>query len=510
MIKVALPLREGGRQLSVLKQKFIEVFLSITPITIIVILLSLTVVPLSFDALGRFFIGALLIGLGLTFFLIGVDKAIAPLGSEVSEAITKTNKLWVVIITAIMLGFFISVAEPGLIIFGQQVENVSGGVFTGTTLLFVVSIGLGMFLAISFIRILYNISFRLLLSVMYGAIFLFALLAEPEFVVIAFDASGATTGVMAVPFILALAYGISRLKKDSRSSEDDSFGTIAIVSVGAILSVLVMNLFVNNLDFSNETFTAAPNHDGIFGTFIEMLSDVAIEGTLSILPIFLIFIILQLIAPSKQVQPVKRMLRGFLLSTIGLILFLLGANAGFMDVGSHIGEGLASNDQPFLMILIAFVIGVAAILTEPAVHVLTQQIEDVTSGYVSRSVVLVTLSIGVGLAISLAVLRVFIEPLQIWHYLLPGYGAALILMHFIPKIFVGIAFDAGGVATGPMTATFTLAFVQGAAYATEGADVILDGFGMIAMVALTPIITLEALGLIYKIKSRKSEVPTHG
>jgi len=492
--------------MNLLTEKFKEVLISVVPVVILVFMINVFLVPMDSGLLVRFFLGSFLIVIGLSFFLFGVDRGIAPVGGEVGEQVAKANKLWFVVVASLVLGFVISIAEPGLLIFGQQINFLSNGSIQTFQLIMVVSIGIALFLSLGFLRIIYNIPLYIVLTILYIIVLILAIFVDNTFLVIAFDASGATTGVLAVPFILALALGVSHLKRDSKAGEKDSFGTIAIVSVGAIIAVMILNLLGPTVNFIDDLGIEEIPEGSALSIFFSYVPDVFLETVMAIIPLLVIFIGFQLFMFKFKRRKFIRIFRGFVYSFLGLLLFLLGVNAGFMDVGRLIGEELAVMDNRMYIILVAFVLGIATILAEPAVHVLTNQIETVTSGYVSRLSVLISLSLGVGIAVLLSILRVFIEPLQIWHYLLPGYFIALSLMYIVPKIFVGIAFDAGGVATGPMTATFILAFVQGAANATEGADVILDGFGMIAMVALTPIITLQILGLLFKLKTRKEGV----
>ncbi len=476
------------------------------PIVVIVIVIHLFFINIEFLLLVRFFIGAVLIVIGLSLFLIGVDKGIEPLGQHIGTFITKTNKLWVVLLTGIVLGFFISLAEPSLIVLSNEIERVSSGGINALVLLVVVSVGIAVLLGFAFYRILYSISLPTVLTVLYMIVFVMAFFTDPRFLTIAFDASGATTGVLAVPFILGLALGISHLKKDSLDNEADSFGVIAVVSVGAVASVMLFSIFTNHGTFSGEIEDRLTGGDRVMEPFISMSPTVLWESFLSFIPIVSAFLFFYLIVLRRRGPRFRKMLFGFVYALVGLIIFLLGVNGGFMEVGALLGSELAVNDSLPLILVISFALGIVTILAEPAVQVLSHQIEDVTSGYITRGVVLIALSLGVGIAVALSALRVFIEPLQIWHYLLPGYAIALVMSHVLPKMFVGIAFDSGGVATGPMTATFILAFIQGAASAKDGADIILDGFGMIATVAMMPILTLSMLGLIYKLKSRKKGV----
>ena len=326
-----------------------------------------------------------------------------------------------------------------------------------------------------------------------------------EFLTIAFDASGATTGILAVPFILALALGVSTMKKDSKASEMDSFGLVAIASVGAIMSVMILSIFSGTRDFTAKLEFNITESKSILEPFIENIPTLFKEGFLTILPLLIIFLFFQKVYFKMSNRNVAKMVKGFIYAFIGLFLFLVGVNTGFMDVGGIIGYTLASYDNKSYIVVIAFILGFVTILAEPAVYVLTYQIENVTSGYVKRKAILLALSIGVGAAVALSMIRIIVPGIQLWHYLLPGYIISLSMMYFIPKLFVGIAFDAGGVATGPMTTTFILAFTQGAAEAIEGANILTDGFGMIATVAMTPIITLQILGFIFGMNLKKGE-----
>ncbi len=489
--------------MSVLGQKLKESMFSVVPIVLLVLVLSFTAAPLESGQLVRFLIGAVLIILGLSIFLLGVELGIEQIGRHMGSVIAKSNRLWIVIIAGILLGFFISVAEPDLHILAGQVDTVSSGLVSKLSIVTVVSVGIAVLLALGLVRIVYNWALYKLLTVLYGVILLLALFTSTGFLPISFDASGATTGALTVPFILALAIGVSALKKDSKASEKDSFGLVAIASTGAIIAVMLMSIFRRADQISGSLEQTGADSTGIFTPFLEKLPVVALEISIALAPILLVYLIFQKTSFRLTKHQKIRILLGLLYSLVGLILLLTGVNAGFMEVGSIVGYKVAALNNHALLIGIGFVLGFLTILAEPAVSVLTHQIELVTSGYVKRRTVLAALSVGVGLSVALSMVRILIPGLKLWHYLLPGYLIALILTYFVPKLFVGIAFDSGGVASGPMTATFILAFAQGAANAVEGADVLLDGFGIIAMVALTPLLTLQLLGLLYKIKSRK-------
>jgi hypothetical protein len=496
--------------LNILYEKSKEVIFSVLPITLIVVILHFTLTPLETPQLLRFLLGAFLIIIGLSIFLVGVDKGITPIGSLMGSSLTKTNKIWIVAIAGLALGFFISLAEPDLHILAGQVDFVTGGVITKFSIVVVVSIGIAALLCLGLIRIVYNIPLYKLLTVLYLIVFVLALFTSPEFLAISFDASGATTGALTVPFILALALGVSTLKKDSKASEKDSFGLVAVVSVGAIIAVMVMNIIAGTNEISGSLEYSVIQSTAIIAPFIHELPVIAGEVILALLPIIIVFLVFQNISFKLPRKSVHTIVKGLVYTFLGLVLFLTGVNAGFMDVGSVVGYSVASLGKKYYVIIIGFILGLVTILAEPAVHVLTHQIEEVTSGYVKRKVVLLALSIGVGAAVGLSMIRIVVAEVQLWHYLLPGYIIAIAMSYFVPKLFVGIAFDSGGVASGPMTATFILAFAQGVAEAIEGADVLKEGFGMIAMVALTPLIALQILGFVFKIKSAKGGLKADG
>lgn len=489
--------------MNLITSKLKEVLFSVLPITILVFILNFTLTPLNSPTFFRFIIGAFLIIIGLTIFLIGVDVGITPIGNNMGRTITKSNKIWFVTIIGILLGFFISVAEPDLHILANQVRTVtSGGVSKNMIVLFV-SLGFAIMLAIGLLRIVFNFALHKLFFIIYGGVLILSFFTTPEFLAISFDASGATTGALTVPFILSLAIGVSKMKKDSHASETDSFGLVGITSTGAIIGIMIMNLLSKTDELTGSLETTQLPSESIIIPFIKHLPTLACETAIALAPMLIIFIVFQIFSFKLSKISVTKILFGVSFSFIGLTLFLLGVNKGFMEVGSIIGYNLTTSYGNIYVIAIAFVLGMVTILAEPAVYVLVRQIEDVTSGYVKKKVVLVTLSIGIAIAVTLAVIRILVPSIQLWHYLLPGYIISIVLTFFVPKLFVGIAFDSGGVSSGPMTATFILAFTQGIAHAAEGANVLIDGFGVIAMVAMFPLITLQILGLIFKIKSKK-------
>lgn len=483
-----------------------EVFFSVAPITALVLILHFTITPMDTDIIIKFIIGSVFVMIGLVIFLLGVDIGVTPLGDLTGSSLVKTNKIWIVLITGFILGFFVSVAEPGLMVLANQINLVTSGNISGISIIIVVSIGLAIMLALGMLRVFYNIPLYKLIIVLYSIIFLLAVFSSREFVAISFDAAGSTTGILVVPFILALSVGISKLKKDSKASEKDSFGLVSTSATGIAMSVMLLGIFSKTDEFTAALDIELSGSNSIIKSFIKIMPQYLKESFTAILPLLIILLVLQKIFFKLRRRELRKLFTGFLYAFIGLFIFLVGINAGFMDVGITIGNNLALLDNKIYIIVVAFILGFVTVLAEPAVYVLTHQIEDVTSGHVKRKAVLVSLTIGAGSAVALSVIRILVPGIQLWHYLLPGYAMCIIMMLFIPKLFVGMAFDAGVVATGPMTATFILAFVQGAANAFEGADILIDGFGMIAMAAMTPIVTLEVLGLIFSIKSKKRGV----
>jgi hypothetical protein len=491
--------------LNVIVSKLKEVLFSVLPITVIVLILNFTLTPIDTPLLIKFLIGAFLIIIGLTIFLLGVDIGITPIGNFMGSIIAKTNKLWFVIVAGLILGFFISVAEPDLHVLARQVDMVTSGVISKASIIAVVSVGIAIMLTTGLVRIVKNFPLHWLLAIVYGIIFIIALFTTPEFLAIAFDASGATTGALTVPFILALAFGVSKLKKDSQASEKDSFGLIGVSSTGAILGVMAMCI----ISKTREITGSLPQEEistEIIRPFIHEMVKSAGDLIIALLPILIIFLVFQVFLLKLSTRAVRKILFGLLFTYSGLILFFAGVNAGFMDVGSVVGYSVASLGSKAYVVIVGFTLGFVTILAEPAVYVLTHQIEEVTSGYVKRKAVLITLSIGVGIAVALSMARILIPELKLWQILLPAYTISVLMAYFVPKLFVGIAFDSGGVASGPMTATFILAYAHGAAEAIEGANVMVDGFGVIALVATTPLIALQILGFIFKVKSKKGGI----
>lgn len=489
--------------MKLLLSKFKDTLYSVLPIVLIVTLLHIFVVRLDTDVFSRFIIGSILLIIGLTLFIMGVDIGITPIGNHLGHSITKSNNILIVIFTTIIIGIIITIAEPSLLILANQVDTVTTGNIPSKAILISVSLGTGIMLSIGTARILYKFKLKYVLLIFYLLALLLSLFSSSDFLAISFDASGATTGALAVPFILAIATGTSASDNDSSSKESDSFGLVGVASIGAIIAVLLMGIIKKTGTPEGEL--PIIQTDGIITPFLNNFFSQLSEVIIILLPIFIVFLFANFISFKLDKISFYRICIGVVLSVIGLTFFLLGVNQGFMDVGSILGAKLADMHNTFLLIIISFILGIVTILAEPAVHILTRQIEDITNGYVKSKLVMFTLALGVGIAIVFSMLRILIPNLKFWHIALPGFAIATILSFFAPDLFVGIAYDSGGVASGPMTATFVLAFIQGASNMYPKADILLDGFGVIALVAMTPLIALQILGLIYKINSNKIE-----
>ena len=492
--------------MNILLTKAKEVSSAVLPIVILVVILSFTLSPVYGTLLNQFVVGALAIIIGLSVLLFGIELSIMPFGNLMGKSFLRSNKIWFIVVVGFMLGFFINVAEPDLQVVAAQVSSVMGGYISTFTILIAVSIGTGIMLVVGIVRIVKNIPINIVFAVTYGVILILAFFSSSDMLAIGFDTSGATTGALTVPLVLALSVGVAAMKRDSKSAEEDSFGLVGIMSTGAPIGILILNQFIKTDNITGFPGFHNIDTDSLFGPFIAEIPKVAVDSLVALMPVIILFVIFQKIEFHIHPRTFRKIIVGFLYTYIGLVIFLVGVNAGFMNVGKIIGRNLAAFDNKAILVGFGFLLGMLVILTEPAVYILTQQIENVTSGSIKKKTVLLSLSAGVALAVGLAMLRIIIPGIQLWHYLLPGFFISVTLSFFVPKLFVGIAFDSGGVASGPMTATFVLAFAQGASDTLPHSNLMTDSFGVIAMVAMTPLIALQVLGLIYKIKSKKSEV----
>jgi len=479
-----------------LKEKTREALSSVIPITAIVFLLSITIVPLPTNTIMMFLFGAVFLIVGMGFFSLGADMAMMPMGESIGVSLTKSRKLWLIVAIYFVMGFIITIAEPDLQVLANQVPSIPNMV-----LILTVACGVGIFLVIAVLRILFKIKLAYLLIGFYIVVFTIAAIAPGNFIPVAFDSGGVTTGPITVPFIMAIGVGLASIRGD-KDSQDDSFGLVALCSIGPILAVLILGICYNPQD---ATYT--PVHienietmKDVVHAFMVELPEYIKEVGLAVTPIILFFIIYQIISHRYHKKNLVKIGIGFLYTLIGLILFLTGVNVGFIPVGHLLGSKIAATSQPWILVPIGMVIGYYIVAAEPAVHVLNKQVSEVTGGAISHKAMGYALSIGVAFSLALAMIRV-LTGISIFWFLIPGYLLALGLTFVVPKIFTGIAFDSGGVASGPMTTTFLLPFTMGACE-SFGGNVLTDAFGIVAMVAMTPLITIQIMGLIYKYKMK--------
>lgn len=483
----------------ILGEKFNEAITSVIPITLIVLLLCFTITPIPNSMLVSFIFGAVMLVIGMAFFTLGADTAMTPIGNKVGASITKSRKLWFIILISFLLGVIITISEPDLQVLANQVPNIPNRV-----IIFSVALGVGIFLVLAMLRILIGISLSWLLLGFYLIVFVLATQVPPNFWAVAFDSGGVTTGPMTVPFIMALGVGVSSIRSD-RHAGDDSFGLVALCSIGPILAVLILGLlYPTEGTYTPVEIPHTESSKDSFLLFVEALPHYVQEVIIALGPVIVFFFLFNQFVIKLGKRALSRICAGLLFTFVGLILFLCGVNVGFMPIGNYLGKLIGANNQ-WLLIPIAMVIGYFIVAAEPAVHVLNQQVETITAGSIPAKAMQLSLSIGVSVSLALAMIRV-ITGISIMYFLIPGYALALILTFIGPKIFTSIAFDSGGVASGPMTATFLLPFSMGACEAIGGLDrIVTDAFGVVAMVAMTPLITIQVLGVIYKFRSRKEE-----
>ena len=490
--------REKGQVLAIFRKPMRESLTSVLPITAIVLLLCFTVTPVSNNAMMAFLVGSLLLIVGMGLFSLGSEMSMIPLGEAVGKEITRSKKVWIIVAISFLIGVIITVAEPDLQVLASQVPAIENNV-----IIWSVALGVGVFLVIALLRILLGIPLSYLLIGFYAVVFTLAMFVSPDFWSIAFDSGGVTTGPMTVPFIMALGVGVSAIRSD-RHAADDSFGLVALCSVGPILAVLILGIVFNASESSYVPPVIPEVGDSVelWQLFSEGLPTYLREIATSLLPIVVMFGIFQLAALHIDRRTLGRIGVGLVYTYIGLVLFLTGANIGFMPAGNYLGQVLGGQSSRWLLIPIGMLIGYFIVRAEPAVYVLNKQVEEVTDGAISAGTMGAALSAGVALSVGLAMVRVLTGISILW-FLIPGYLFAISISFVVPKLYTAIAFDAGGVASGPMTATFLLPLAQGACIAVGG-NIVTDAFGVVAMVAMTPLITVQLMGLVAQLKTRKA------
>lgn len=476
----------------ILKEKLSEALTSVMPITLIVLLLSITITPMPVGTLVMFLTGAVLLIVGMAFFQLGTDVSMTPMGEGIGAQLPRTKNLFAVIGITLLIGILITIAEPDLQVLAEQVPSIPN-----MLLIWTVAIGVGLFFVIAVLRTVFKIRLSLLLTVFYIIVFVLSIFVPNDFVSVAFDSGGVTTGPITVPFIMALGVGLASIRGD-RDAQDDSFGLVSLCSIGPILAVLLLGIFYRNGDPSYTPVTVPEVDDTkeLAGLFFERLPEYIREVISALVPIIVFCAVFQLIFRRFHKIQLQKIGIGFIYTFIGLSVFLTGVNVGFMPAGHYLGQQLAKSGHSWILIPLGLLIGFFLVIAEPAVHVLNRQVETITNGGISQRAMMLSLSIGVACSVGLAMLRV-LTGISIYWMLVPGYLVALVLTFFVPRIFTGIAFDSGGVASGPMTTTFLLPFAMGACEALGG-NVLTDAFGIVAMVAMTPLLTIQVLGLIYQ------------
>ena len=480
-----------------LKEKIRESLSAVLPITGIVLMLSIFVIPMELGSVVMFLTGALMLIVGMGFFQLGAEMAMTPLGEGVGVQISKMKKLLTVLLTGFLMGVIITVSEPDLQVLAGQVPSVPNMV-----LIMTVAVGVGLFLALAIVRIRYKISLSMLLIVCYLALILVSMFVPKEFLAVAFDSGGVTTGPMTVPFIMAMGVGLASVRSD-KNAANDSFGLVALSSVGPILAVLILGCFFKPTEAAytlTDVATVVTTQD-VARVFAQGLPLYAREVLLSLVPILWVFLIFQWLTHRYHGLQIKRIIVGFGYTYIGLVLFLCGANVGFAPVGAYLGRELAGLSFRWILVPIGALIGYYIVKAEPAIQVLNHQVEAVTNGAISVKMMNRCMQIGVAASVGLAMLRV-LTGISIQWFVIPGYIIALVLSRLVPDIFIGIAFDSGGVASGPMTSTFLLPLSIGVCEALGG-NLMTDAFGVVALVALTPLIAIQLMGLVYKLKTAK-------
>lgn len=479
---------------SKLKEKLSETLKAVFPILAIVLILCFTIAPIPPSILMAFLIGAVFLIVGMLLFNVGVELSMTPMGERVGTIMTKSKKLSIMLLIGFIMGFIITISEPDLQVLAQQIPSVPNMV-----LILAVAAGVGVFLVIALMRMLFGVALPHLLVIFYVAVFLLTFFVPKDFLAIAFDSGGVTTGPMTVPFIMAFGIGISAIRSDKHAA-DDSFGLVSLCSIGPILAVLILGMIYNpgQGESVSEAIPVIDNTVELGRLFTREIPTYLKEMAMSLLPIVFFFGVFQLISRDINKRKLIKIGIGLVYTYVGLVLFLTGVNVGFMPAGNYLGQTIAGFPYAWVIVPIGMIIGYFIVRAEPAVFVLTKQVEEMTSGAISAKAMGTSLSLGVSVSLGLAMVRV-LTGISIMWFLIPGYALALVLTFFVSKIFTAIAFDSGGVASGPMTATFLLPFAMGAC-AALGGNIITDAFGIVAMVAMTPLIAIQIMGLVFKLK----------
>lgn len=479
-----------------LKEKINESLTAVLPVTAVMLLLCITITPMPLSLFIMFIVGAVFLIVGMGLFSLGADMAMMPIGERIGWQLTKFKSFTFIAVLCFFIGAMVTIAEPDLQVLAEQLKSVPNKV-----LIFSVAAGVGVFLAVAFARSLLGLDLAKILLVVYPLIMILSIFVPEDFVPVAFDSGGVTTGPITVPFIMAIGIGLGAARKKRDDSGTNNFGLIALCSIGPILAVMILGIVYNpeSATYTSVVIPELTDTRSVWQSFMTELPHYAREVLFALAPIAGFFVVFQILFIKLRQRHLIKILIGLVYTFLGLTLFLTGVNVGFMPVGSYLGAQLVQLSNPWIIVPVAMVIGLFIVKAEPAVVVLNKQVEDITGGAIPQYVMMTGLSIGMAISLGLALTRV-ITGIPLMYFLVPGYAFALILSFFVPPLFTAIAFDSGGVASGPMTATFLLPFAIGASEAIGG-NVLTDAFGIVAMVAMTPLVIIQLIGLAYRIKT---------
>ncbi|MDL2323734.1 DUF1538 domain-containing protein [Ruminococcaceae bacterium OttesenSCG-928-A16] len=480
-----------------LLEKLKESMQAVLPIGAIIVLLHFTIAPMPLGTLMLMLVGMVMLIVGLTLFSLGTEMAMMPIGEHIGSSLIRSRKLSLILAVLFIFGFIVTAAEPDLQVFVNQVASIPN-----MHLIIGIAVGVGLFLALAALRILFRWKLAKLLMILYPIVFLIAIFSS-EYLAVAFDASAVTTGPITVPFLLAVGAGLASINSGKDAGEDN-FGLCGICSIGPIIAVLLLGLFFDssNTSYLPQADATVSSAGDLVHLFLEGLWHTLGEVLVVIIPILGLFLIFQVLKLKLSKTELVKILVGLGYLLVGLTIFLAGVNKGFMPAAKFLGETMGKLEYNWILIPLCLVIGACVVMAEPAVHVLTKQVEEITNGGITRGMMLFGMALGVGIAMSLGMVRVLFD-LSIWWILVPGYVLALLLTRFVPSLFVGIAFDSGGVAAGAMSAAFVLPFTIGVCTAVGG-NIITDAFGVVGLIAMMPPITVQIMGVIYNIKLKKS------
>jgi hypothetical protein len=487
----------------ILRGKLRESLQAVLPVGVAILLIHLTLAPMPAGTLVLMLCGTALLVAGLTLFSLGTDLAMMPIGQHIGAALLQSRNLPLLVSGCFLFGFIVTAAEPDLQVMTKQVPSVPDLILLGS-----VAAGVGVFLVLAVLRVLFRLSLSRMLMVFYVLVFLLALFSA-DYLAVAFDASAVTTGPVTVPFLLAMGAGLASVS-GGRGSEEDNFGICAVCSIGPILAVLTAGLFFDpeSTRYELEAAAAAESVAALARLFAGGLLHSFRDVGMVVVPIAGIFAVFQLTHLKLSKTELVKIGVGLLYLLSGLTLFLAGVNNGFLPAGKYLGGAMGAMENNWLLVPICLAVGACVLVAEPAVHVLTKQVEEITNGAISGRTLLFSMALGVGLAMSLAMVRI-LAGLSIWWILLPGYIFALALTFFSPGFFVGIGFDSGGVAAGAMSAAFVLPFTIGVCEAVGG-NVMTAAFGVVGTISMMPPITLQLIGVLYRLrveKARRAEPP---